>query len=46
MTRASWPPGFVSGQTRYFQVTHREDAMQVCMRGLNTSQALEVTFTP
>lgn len=37
---------FVSGQTRYFQVTHREDAMAVCMRGLNTSQAVEVTFTP
>ena len=38
--------GFVSGQTRYFQVTHRDDALLVCTRGLNTSQAVEVTFTP
>jgi len=38
--------GFVSGQTRYFQVTHREDPTLGCMRGLNTSQAIEVTFTP
>ena len=38
--------GFVSGQTRYFQVTYREDTAAVCMRGLNTSQAVEVTFTP
>lgn len=38
--------GFVAGQTRYFQVTHREDPMAVCMRGLNTSQALEVSFLP
>jgi len=38
--------GFVAGQTRYFQVTFRADPMLVCMRGLNTSQALVVTFTP
>jgi hypothetical protein len=38
--------GFVSGQTRFFQITHRDDAMAVCMRGLNTSQAVSVTFTP
>ena len=38
--------GFAAGQTRYFQVTHRDDPLAVCMRGLNTSQALEVTFTP
>ena len=38
--------GFVAGQTRYFQVTHRDEATAVCMRGLNTSQAVEVTFTP
>lgn len=38
--------GFVVGQTRYFQVTHREDALSVCMRGLNTSQAVRVRFTP
>ncbi len=38
--------GFNSGQTRYFQVIHRDDPLAVCMRGLNTSQAVEVTFTP
>ena len=38
--------GFVAGQTRYFQITHRDDIAAVCMRGLNTSQAVEVTFTP
>ncbi len=38
--------GFVSGQTRYFQVIHRDEVLLVCMRGLNTSQAVEVTFTP
>lgn len=38
--------GFSAGQTRYFQVTHREDPLAQCMRGLNTSQAVEVLFTP
>ena len=38
--------GFAAGQTRYFQVTHREDSMLGCMRGLNTSQAVEALFTP
>lgn len=38
--------GILAGQTRYFQVTHRDDPSMVCMRGLNTSQAVEVTFTP
>ncbi len=38
--------GFVAGQTRYFQAEYREDALLSCMRGLNTSQAVEVTFTP
>lgn len=38
--------GFVAGQTRYFQVTHREDPLLGCMRGLNTSQAIEILFTP
>ena len=38
--------GFVAGQTRYFQVTYREDSLAGCMRGLNTSQAVEVVFTP
>ncbi len=38
--------GFVSGQTRYFQVVNRDDPLLNCMRGLNTSQAIEITFTP
>ncbi len=38
--------GFLAGQTRYFQVINRDDALVVCMRGLNTSQAVEVTFAP
>jgi len=38
--------GFVSGQTRFFQVTFRADPTTVCMRGLNTTQAVGVTFTP
>ena len=38
--------GFVSGQTRYFQAIYRDDVSAVCMTGLNTTQAIEVTFTP
>ncbi len=38
--------GFVTGQTRYFQAIHRDDPLAGCMRGLNSSQAVEVTFTP
>ena len=38
--------GFSAGQTRFFQLTHREDSTMVCGFGLNTSQAVEVTFTP
>ena len=38
--------GFVSGQTRYFQFINRDNPLLGCMRGLNTSQAVEVTFTP
>ena len=37
---------FTAGQTRYFQVTHRDLPSVNCMRGLNTSQAIEITFTP
>ena len=37
---------FLAGQTRFFQVVHRDDPALSCMRGLNTSQAIEVTFTP
>ncbi len=43
---ASAGTGFLAGQTRYFQVIHRDDPLLGCMRGLNTSQAVEVTFTP
>jgi hypothetical protein len=38
--------GFLPGQARYFQVVHRDDPLQVCMRGLNTSQSIRVVFTP
>lgn len=37
--------GFMAGQTRFFQVINRDEPLQVCQRGLNTSQALSVTFT-
>ena len=37
---------FVSGGTKHFQIIHRDDSSQVCMRGQNTSQAVSVTFTP
>lgn len=32
------------GQTRFWQVINRDDALLNCMRGLNTSQAIEITF--
>ncbi len=38
--------GFVAGQTRFFQVINRDDPLAQCQRGLNTSQAIEVTFEP
>jgi len=38
--------GFAAGQTRFFQVVHRENPLLGCMRGLNTSQAVSVLFTP
>ena len=38
--------GFVAGQTRHWQVIHREDDTAGCLRGLNTSQAVSVTFAP
>ncbi len=37
--------GFTAGHTRYFQVIYRDDPMLVCQTGLNTTQAVEVTFT-
>lgn len=43
---ASAGAGFASGQTRFFQVINRDDPMASCMRGLNTSQAIAITFTP
>jgi len=38
--------GYVSGQTRYFAVVYRDNVALSCMRGLNTSQAVEAVFTP
>ena len=38
--------GFVSGQTRHFQVIYREDDTLSCMRGQNTSNGVTVTFVP
>lgn len=38
--------GFSAGQTRYFQVIYRDNPSASCQRGLNTSQAIEVTFAP
>jgi len=37
---------FAPGQTRYWQAIMRDDATLSCMRGLNTSQAVEVVFSP
>ena len=37
---------FAPGEQRYFQVFYREIATAGCMTGLNTSQAVEVTFAP
>lgn len=38
--------GFVAGQSRYFQMIGRDDSQLSCMRGLETSQAIRVTFRP
>ncbi|MEM7518638.1 MAG: hypothetical protein AAF368_17160, partial [Planctomycetota bacterium] len=38
--------GFAAGQVRYFQVVYRDDPALSCMTGLNTTQAVEVTFVP
>lgn len=37
---------FASGTTRYFQAIHRDEPLLVCNRGMNGSQAIEITFTP
>ncbi|MEM7517745.1 MAG: hypothetical protein AAF368_12595, partial [Planctomycetota bacterium] len=36
--------GFVLGQTRHYQGAYREEVTLGCMRGLNTSQGISVTF--
>lgn len=58
VTNAGWggvdgPPiglvaqgGFAAGQTRHFQVINRESVLASCLRGLNSSQAVGVTFLP
>lgn len=38
--------GFTAGQTRHYQVINRDSPLSSCMRGLNTSQAVSVTFEP
>ena len=38
--------GFASGQLRFFQAIYREEPLAGCMRGLNTTQAIGVVFTP
>lgn len=38
--------GFAVGQTRYFQVIARDFPDLSCMTGLNTTQAIKVTFEP
>jgi len=38
--------GFVAGQKREFQIFYRDASDQVCLRGLNTSNAMSVTFGP
>lgn len=38
--------GFVAGQRVFFQALYREDVALGCMRGLNSSQAVEIEVTP
>lgn len=38
--------GFVPAQTRYFQAVYRDFMVAPCTAGLNTTQAVEVVFTP
>lgn len=37
---------FTSGHTRYFQAIYRDLDTAVCQRGLNTTQATGISFTP
>ena len=39
-------PGFVAGQTRFFDATYRDIVWGTCATGLNTTNAVRVTFTP
>ena len=36
---------FMVGDTKYFQIIHRDDSAQVCLTGQNTTQYVEVIFT-
>lgn len=38
--------GFMAGETRYFQTIYRDVPTGGCGRGLNTTQAVEIVFTP
>ena len=38
--------GFGVGQTAFFQLIYRDSVVLNCMRGLNTSQAVEIMFVP
>ena len=36
---------FMIGDTKHFQIIHRDDERAVCQTGQNTSQAVTVTFS-
>lgn len=38
--------GYVAGQTRFFQVVYRDNALLSCMTGLNTTQAVKIPYYP
>lgn len=38
--------GFAAGQTRHFQAINRDSILSTCLRGLNSSQSVGVTFLP
>ena len=58
VTNAAWggsdnPPGgiaqffgYTAGTTKFFQSIHRDSTMVNCSTGLNTTQAIEILFTP
>lgn len=43
---ANTPMAIAPGQTRFFQVVYRDNPTTVCQRGLNSTQAIRVTFAP